>query len=135
MGLLAPAALAALLFAGLPVMIHLLTSRAAQRKSFPALAFLRRAHAGQARLQRLRDMLVMLLRILALILLVLTLAGLYWTGNHGAAGRPVVIIIDASASMQQRDAGALVWDRAVATAARLSDEWANDSAFGISADN
>ena len=122
MGFLAPAALAALLFAGLPVVIHLLTSRAAQRKSFPALGFLRRAHAGQARLQRLRDMLVMLLRILALILLVLTLAGLYWTGNHGVAGRPVVIIIDASASMQQRDAGALVWDRAVATAARLSEE-------------
>ena len=122
MGFLAPAALAALLIAGLPVMIHLLTSRAAQRKSFPALAFLRRAHAGQARLQRLRDLLVLLLRVLALILLVLTLAGLYWTGNHGAAGRPVVLILDASASMQQRDAGALVWDRAVATAARLSEE-------------
>ncbi len=122
MGFLAPAALAAALFAALPIAIHLLTSRAAERRNFPALAFLRRAYAGQARFHRIRDILILLLRILALLLMALALAGLFWTGNHGAAGRPFVVIVDASASMRQYDKGAQVWDHAIATAARLVEE-------------
>ena len=107
--------------AAVPIAIHLLTSRASVRQDFPALAFLRRAHAGTARRARLRDFLLLLLRILAVLALVIALSGPYWRGG-GAAGAPVVVVLDASASMQQRHLGASSWDHAVAAVARLSEE-------------
>ena len=67
---LAPAALAAVVFAALPVIIHLLSSRAATQRSFPALAFLRRAHAGTARRGRLRDLVLLAVRMLLILVLV-----------------------------------------------------------------
>ena len=48
MSFLVPAALAAVVCAALPIAIHLLSSRAATQRSFPALAFLRRARHGTA---------------------------------------------------------------------------------------
>lgn len=120
---LAPAALGAAVLAALPIVIHLLTNRAATQRSFPALAFLRRAHAGSARRGRLRDVLVLIVRML----LILALAGALAAPVSrllGGGGTPAVVIIDASASMQQRHQGAALWDHAIGTAARLSDEMA-----------
>lgn len=120
---LVPAALGAAVLAALPIAIHLLTNRAATRRSFPALAFLRRAHAGTARRGRLRDLLVLLVRMLVILALVAALAAPV-ARLLGGGGTPVVVIIDASASMQQRHQGAALWDHAIGTAARLSDELA-----------
>lgn len=120
---LAPAALGAAVLAALPIAIHLLTSRAATQRSFPALAFLRRAHAGTARRGRLRDLLVLIARMLLVLALVGALAAPV-SRLVGGGGSPVVVIIDASASMQQRHQGTALWDHAIGTAARLSDELA-----------
>ncbi len=120
---LAPPALGAAVLAALPIAIHLLTSRAATQRSFPALAFLRRAHAGTARRGRLRDLLVLIARMLLILALVAALAAPV-ARMVGGSGAPVVVIIDASASMQQRHQGAVLWDHAIGTAARLSDELA-----------
>ena len=120
---LAPMALGAAVLAALPIAIHLLTSRAATTRSFPALAFLRRAHAGTARRGRLRDLLVLLVRMLLILALVGAVAAPV-IRMVGGAGAPVVVIIDASASMQQRHQGAALWDHAIGTAVRLSEELA-----------
>ncbi len=120
---LAPAALGAAVLAALPIAIHLLTSRAATTRSFPALAFLRRAHAGTARRGRLRDLLVLIARMLLILALVGAIAAPVLS-MAGGSGAPVVVIIDASASMQQRHQGTALWDHAISTAARLSDELA-----------
>jgi hypothetical protein len=120
---LAPAALGAAVLAALPIAIHLLTNRAATQRSFPALAFLRRAHAGTAKRGRLRDLLVLIARMLLILALVGALAAPV-ARMVGGSGAPVVVIIDASASMQQRHQGTALWDHAISTAARLSDELA-----------
>lgn len=133
MSFLAPAALGAAVFAALPIVIHLLSSRAATRRAFPALAFLRRAHAGTARRGRLRDLLVLLLRMLFILALVGALSAPVMR-LIGGAGLPAVVIIDASASMQQRHQGAALWDHALATAARLGDELADRPVIALIAD-
>jgi hypothetical protein len=130
MSFLAPAALGAAVFAALPIAIHLLTHRAATTRSFPALAFLRRAHAGTARRGRLRDLLVLIARMLLILALVGALAAPV-SRMGTAAGTPVVVILDASASMQQRHQGTALWNHALATAARLSDEMAERPIIGL----
>lgn len=124
MSFLAPAALGAAVLAALPIAIHLLSNRAATRRVFPALAFLRRVHAGTARRGRLRDLLLLAVRMLFILALVAALSAPLLR-LIGGAGLPAVVIIDASASMQQRHQGAALWDHALATAARLGDELAD----------
>ncbi|HEX3135074.1 MAG TPA: VWA domain-containing protein, partial [Planctomycetota bacterium] len=130
MSFLAPAALGAAVCAALPIAIHLLSSRAATQRSFPALAFLRRAHAGTAKRGYLRDFLVLMARMLLVLALVGALAAPVLR-LAGGAGAPVVVIVDGSASMQQRHLGATAWEHAVAIAARLGDELAERPVVGL----
>lgn len=120
--LLAPQALAALVAAAAPLVIHLLTRRQASVRPFPALAFVLRAHAGRAAPSWLRELLVLLLRMLALAALAAALAGPLWRAFTGDERQPGVIVLDASASMRQRVGGATAWDHALAAVRRLADE-------------
>lgn len=121
---LAPLAFALLPLAAAPVIIHLLTRRRATPRAFPALAFLARVEAGRASRHRLRERAVLALRALALICAALAAVGLAWRGSLAGSGRPAVIVLDASASMQQQVDGATVWSRARAAAGRIADEYA-----------
>ena len=122
--LLAPQALAALVAAAAPLVIHLLTRRQASTRPFPALAFVLRAHAGRAAPSWLRELIVLLLRMLALAALAAALAGPLWRAFSGDTQQPGVIVLDASASMRQRVGGATAWDHALAAVRRLADETA-----------
>ena len=119
-GLLAPWLLAGTLLGGLPLVIHWLTRARVIPRRFPALAFLLHADAGRARRHRWRDVLILTLRTVAVLAAALAAAGLVWSGAAASGqGRPVAIVVDASASMGQVVAGATAWSRARATAGRM----------------
>jgi hypothetical protein len=106
-----------------PVVIHLLTRRRVQVRSFPALAFIAQVESGRSSRRRLRDILVLTLRALALALLVAAAAGLLWNGVLvGDAQRPAVIIVDGSASMRQIVSGSSAWSNARGSAGNLADK-------------
>lgn len=108
--------------AALPVVVHLLSRRIRSERPFPAIALLARAVGGRARVGPLRERLALVARILALIALLLAAAAPVLRGSAAAAGAPVAIVVDASASMHQRGGGSSAWTRAVGAASRLADE-------------
>lgn len=121
---LAPAALGLLALAGLPLLVHWLTRRQAQRRSFPALAFLALADAGRQRRRRIRELLVLALRCTALACAAATVAGLLWRGGFAASSRPAVLVLDASCSMRQAPGGTSAWSRARGHASALLERLA-----------
>jgi hypothetical protein len=118
-GLAQPWLLGLAALAALPLLIHWLSRRRAVARSFPALALLAGADAGRARRRRLRDALILACRVLALLACALAAADLVWNGALAGRGRPLVVVLDASASMQQTVAGASAFDRARSAAADL----------------
>jgi hypothetical protein len=118
--LLAPLLAPLLALAALPWLIHWLTRRRAQARSFPALAFLARSEAGRARRHRLREFAVLALRTLALLAAALAAAGLAWRGPLAGEGA-AVIVLDASCSMRQEVAGGTAFARGQALAGALAE--------------
>ena len=104
MTFLAPALLAALPLAALPVIIHLIHLYRRRQVRWAAMMFLRAAQRMNKGLSRLRQVLILLLRVLAVAAMIFVvtrpLAG-GWLGLTGGAPDTVLILLDRSASMEQ----------------------------------
>lgn len=101
----APLLLLGLLAAGVPIVLHLLSTVQAPQVNFPTLRFLQRSMQKTARRRHVQNLLLLLLRtalIVAVVLAVakpaLKLAGL----TPSSADQAVVVILDNSLSMQTR---------------------------------
>jgi hypothetical protein len=96
-------ALAGLIAAAAPVMIHLLNRRRIVRKEWTAMQFLREAMRRNRRFLRLRDLLLLALRTAALVLFGLALARPFFANTSGrlTLNQPVhaVLVVDNSLSM------------------------------------
>src|SRR5471030_2392334 len=106
MTFLAPLLLLALPLAALPVIIHLIHLYRRRRVKWAAMIFLAAAQRMNKGFSRLRQVLILSLRVLALIALILVvtrpLAG-GWLGLTGGAPDTVIILLDRSASMSQKN--------------------------------
>lgn len=103
-----PSALWALPAAAVPLAIHLLSRRAARRRTFSDLTLLSQIEARSRPRARLRELLLLAARTLLILLLVLAAAGPMARGSAAAAagaGLDLVVLLDASYSMRARDAG------------------------------
>jgi hypothetical protein len=106
MTFLQPAVLMALPVAVLPVVIHLIHLYRRRQIKWAAMIFLRAAQQMNKGLSRLRQILILALRVLAVAAIILVvgrpLAG-GWLGLTGGAPDTVLILLDRSASMEQKD--------------------------------
>jgi hypothetical protein len=108
MGFALPWALAGLLAAAIPVVVHLIRRRDLQRSPLPTLALLERARVSSRRRMRLVDMLLLACRVMALALLAFGVAGpfvrsqLPWGDGQRTS---VAIVLDDSMSMTRRADG------------------------------
>ncbi len=110
------------LAAGIPVLLHLLSSVRAPEMFFPTLRFLKMSMDKTARRRRLEHWLLLLVRALLLALLALGTAELIWRPAKGfLAGRrfAAVVVLDNSYSMGVRTGGLRRFDRARREAAEL----------------
>ncbi|MBS3735382.1 MAG: BatA domain-containing protein [Phycisphaerae bacterium] len=122
LSLLSPWMLAGAGLVALPIVAHLLSRHVRRRVVFPTVRLLRQSRARTARLFRLRRWLVLLLRCLAVCLIAAAFARPVWS-RHPApsadeAGGAVVLIVDVSASMGQRQEGTELFEAARALADR-----------------
>jgi len=105
-----PLALAGLIAAAMPLIIHLLNRRQQKRLRFPAVKFVLLSQKRVARTYNLRNWLLLAVRTLAVILLVLLMAQpLFQTGvGLFARGAPLstAVVLDNSLSMTVADNGA-----------------------------
>jgi len=87
--------------AGIPIIIHMIHKRRAQRVLFPTIRFLKASNERTSRRQKIQDLLLLLLRCLLLILLSVALAQFVLGRNWAGGGRGVhaVILVDNSYSM------------------------------------
>jgi hypothetical protein len=106
MTFLQPLVLMALPLAVLPVVIHLIHLYRRRQIKWAAMIFLRAAQQMNKGLSRLRQILILALRVLAVAAIILVvgrpLAG-GWLGLTGGAPDTVLILLDRSASMEQKD--------------------------------
>jgi hypothetical protein len=106
MTFLQPLMLIALPVAVLPVVIHLIHLYRRRQIKWAAMIFLRAAQQMNKGLSRLRQILILALRVLAVAAIILVvgrpLAG-GWLGLTGGAPDTVLILLDRSASMEQKD--------------------------------
>lgn len=119
MKFLNPLLLAGLAAVLLPIIIHLINRKRAQRVQFPAMNFLLRSQQEMARKLKVKQWLLLLARISVFLLLPLAMAqpyslcGASATSAGGRLPASVVFIIDDSASMSYSDGRATYWDAAV----------------------
>ncbi|MFW5803527.1 MAG: vWA domain-containing protein [Verrucomicrobiota bacterium] len=107
-----------------PVIIHLFAKAKPRLRPFSSLRFIRPLVRRQSRIKRPREWLLLFLRTLAVLLLVAAFARPRWfQGFLPAPGQPrtVVLVIDATASMQAAAAGQTRFAAASAQADRLLD--------------
>ena len=108
---------------GLPLLAHMLSKTRYREVVFPAARLVQRAVAATSRIETPRHRLLMLLRFLALLLLVLAFMRPQWTpdakANTSDRGIALILLLDASASMQRSESGATLYDRALREAQRL----------------
>ena len=106
MTFLQPLLLLALPLAALPVIIHLIHLYRRRQVKWAAMMFLRAAQRMNKGLSRLRQVLILALRVLALAALIFVvcrpLSG-GWLGLTGGAPDTVLILLDRSASMEQKN--------------------------------
>jgi hypothetical protein len=106
MTFLQPLMLLALPLAALPVIIHLIHLYRRRRVKWAAMIFLVAAQRMNKGLSRLRQILILALRVLILAAIIFVvcrpLAG-GWLGLTGGAPDTVLILVDRSASMQQKN--------------------------------
>ncbi|MBI2787233.1 MAG: DUF4159 domain-containing protein [Elusimicrobia bacterium] len=116
-----PAALWALPLAALPVVIHLMSRRAARRVPFSDLTLLKAVDARARPKARLRELLLMAARCVLLAALILAAAAPARRGDAaaGAAGLDLVLLLDASYSTRARDGVTVRFDAAREAGRRL----------------
>lgn len=104
MNFLNPALWPGLLFASLPILIHLLGKRRLKRQPFPSLEFLKRLQVKRMRKLRVRQWIILLLRTLAILFLAFALLRPTLIGDRTGrkSVRDSVLLLDLSASMFAR---------------------------------
>lgn len=120
-----PLLLWAVPLAAVPIVIHLLNRRRFKRVPWAAMEYLLAAMKRNRKRLRMEQWLVLLLRTLAVLFLALLVArpqleggGLIGTRTHH------VVLIDDSASMQQRSGSVSCWDKAQDQVRQLADRLA-----------
>jgi len=101
MTFLFPAMLAGLLGMGVPIALHLIAKHKFPIRDFPTLRLLTKDQRTNQFAMRLIDPLQLLLRLAVLALLVLAMARLFSPADPAPAPRNLVVVLDASASMNQ----------------------------------
>lgn len=98
---LSPLYLIAGLAAGIPVVIHMIHKRRAQRVLFPTIRFLKSSNERTSRRQKIQDLLLLLMRMLLLLLLAIALARPFLGRRKWGIGKTVhaVVLLDNSYSM------------------------------------
>src|SRR4051812_23202110 len=134
MGILAPAALGLLLLA-IPIILFYMLRLRREELSVSSSLLWRRAlldRTANAPWQKLRRNLLLLLQLLLLLLLVLVLARPFLSTRAVAVGN-LVVVIDASASMQARDeaGGKTRFERARDEASALADSLREDERMSL----
>ncbi|MBM4034168.1 MAG: VWA domain-containing protein [Planctomycetes bacterium] len=101
MPFLYPIYLLGTVFAGIPIIIHMIHRRKAPKVLFPTLRFLRASNERTSRRQRIQDLLLLLLRILLFVLLAFALAQPFLGSRRWGLGQRIhaVIVLDNSYSM------------------------------------
>lgn len=119
-------ALGAVAAIGLPLLAHLLSRSRYREVVFPATRFVAKAVEQTTRIERPRHLLLMLLRWLLLLLVVLAFMRPRWLPQAEASdsegGVALIILLDASASMQRVESGSTLYERAVREAEGILDE-------------
>ncbi len=118
----APLLLIGLLAAGIPFLLHLLSSVRAQEQLFPTLRFLRVSMEKTARRRRIQHWLLLLLRAALLALLALAVAQPITEATGawlGARRSSAVVVVDNSFSMAARRKGGTRLSEAKTTASAL----------------
>ena len=123
MGWLAPAFLAGLLAAAVPVVIHMINRERKETVAFPSLMFLRKIPYRSVRRQKLRHLALLAMRIMAILLVVAAFARPFLANRApsaatGSDGREVVIALDRSYSMAHGGR----WTRALNAARTIAGE-------------
>ncbi|MFH1415582.1 MAG: BatA domain-containing protein [Elusimicrobiota bacterium] len=92
------------LFAGIPLLIHLLNRKPVKHIEFPTLRFILPSSSRILKRYQLFHLLVLLLRMLIIVLLTVAYAGPVWKGYSGAGSeiKDHIILIDNSYSMDCR---------------------------------
>lgn len=111
-----PWLLAGLLFAGIPILIHLLHKRQFQETSWAAMRFLLAATRRNSRRLQLQQLILLAIRTLAIVLLVFALARPFFESSvvRTPVSQPThrVLVIDASCSMRRTENSESLFDRA-----------------------
>ncbi|MEY4674357.1 MAG: hypothetical protein RL148_2141 [Planctomycetota bacterium] len=121
-----PMLLWALPLCALPIVIHLLNRRRFQVKQWAAMEYLLNAMKRNRKRMRMEQWLVLLLRVLAVLFLVFLVARPAPQGGSlvGSVTHHVVVL-DASASMQQRNGSTRLFDRAQERVRELAEKLAD----------
>jgi hypothetical protein len=101
MTFLFPAMLAGLLGMSVPIALHLIAKHKFPIRDFPTLRLLTKDQRTNQFAMKLIDPLQLLLRLAVLSLLVLAMARLFSPADSAPAPRNLVVVLDASASMNQ----------------------------------
>ena len=101
MSFLFPAMLAGLLGMSVPIALHLIAKHKFPIRDFPTLRLLTKNQRTNQFAMKLIDPLQLLLRLLTLALLVLAMSRLFSPADPAPAPRNLVVVLDASASMNQ----------------------------------
>lgn len=121
--------------AAVPILIHLLTRLRARRRPFPPIALVVRLNESTARIQKLREWLLLATRCLVVAGLVGLMAGPSLKSGSAAAadsqGRPGAIVLDNSVSMLLMRNGVSLFDRARAVAKDLAGSGSNIRRVGL----
>lgn len=130
---LAPWYLMAAAAAAVPLIIHLLHRHKPRPLVFSTLRFLREAMVKTQRARRLTQIFMLLLRILILLLLALAFARPKIARHQAMPGerRTALLVLDATASLQVRDAGKALFQQARERALKLADTFAKNDRVGL----
>jgi hypothetical protein len=130
-----PFAVAGLLAAAGPLIIHLLNRRRFRVVHWAAMDFLRQAFERQRRILRLRDLLLLLLRTAAVLLVGLALAQPFFSRGQeaydGSAPLHCVLVIDNSLSMSYETLEGTLLDEAKQRARQLIERLPADSRASV----
>ncbi len=128
-------AIAGLVCATGPVLIHLLNRRRFRIVEWAAMDFLREALQRQKRKLRLRDLLLLLMRTAAVLLFGLALARPYFRSNHSrveaSSPRHLILLFDNSLSMGYRHLDTTRLDQAKRQARQLVESLPDGSQITI----
>ncbi|MGH7560002.1 MAG: vWA domain-containing protein [Gemmatimonadales bacterium] len=136
-GFAAPWALAGLLAAALPILLHLFARREPPTLVFPATRYLAETARARHRRLTLQHWLLLLVRTLLIATLVLAAAGPTWPGAGAGAHAPaaLAIVLDNSLSSAATAGGTPVIDRLKAVArAALDQATPQDALWLVTAD-